>query len=630
MLVVVIVIFALSAAAIALPYEVSIQEVYHSGRGWPPSPIEFGVTKNFSSVVFKPCIAHHHSAYNGLTFTLFSNGNRTFEKYWGRYTVGECPAPEFESPLDNTAADNFTWSGYIGSRSWGFYYFEVRLAPVKKYGAMDRNADPVDFGDVSDLTDAAPVSNAFRISSSSPNVLAYFEDETGEMNDITFDKDARAMVCADTDNNKICDINEPSARACWDNGGDWYRGYCCGFNFTEGFVKSVPINISTFCAETGWGGECRRSITVVENLSINAICGKTSEGKWRWAPLGEPGEIIDLLGWPNASVVSDGERIYSCGNQIGSYTVPDDVYEVCLKTERQRVCIEYYSCSYQDVCVSKVYLWRRNQTISSPATSAFGRFINVSVGSVNHEYSCKDKVVYECSGKTSAFSTNNGVEMGATNPSFTDEILYCASDGDWTADLDTKDRDSCEAAGFSWTGSLCCSEADDTAESYNDLLYPNATGGCWKKIPIPSGEFAVDGRIINYKGQFFGCNITDSAYLAIKDYHSPTKWLVNNSISFCGAVLLNARYGDLPHAVCQPNGFWKFTSEPGGTIYKKIKWEGLAPPGIKVGGCCAYDQCWNGIRCVPLGSYYRVLDEGFVCKLPSEAYQEIPLPPQQP
>jgi hypothetical protein len=644
-LVVVVVICALSASAMALSYEVSVQEMYRHGQYWPPSPIEFGAVKPFESVVFKACIAHHHSAYNGLMFTLLMNGNKTFEKYWDRWAVGECTGPEFEVKLGSfthryTLADNFTWGGYLGSYSWGFAYFEVRLKPLKFYGAIQRDAEAVDltdslgFEDVSDMTDAAPKgTNAFRVSSPSRDLFVYFDDETGETNNLTSDKGAHVMVCPDTNNNNICDRNEPDATDCWDKAnGDWYRGYCCGTNYTEGFVKSVPINITIESVPQSFGTPAR-SITVVNNVSINAVCGKTSEGDWKWAPLDEVGEIVDLLGYPEASVVSDGTKLYSCGNQIESYSVPNDVYELCLKTERQRVCTPTFlgqSCSYQDVCVQKAYPWRSTLTINSPATNPFGDFLYVNAGSSRHMYSCNDGVVYECSGRTGPFSTNNGVEMGATNPSFTDEILYCASDGDWTTDLDIKDNESCNAAGFTWTGTYCCSEADDDAETYNDPAYPNAIAGCWKKNPVKSGEFAVDGRILNYKGQFFGCNITDSAYLALKDYHEPAEWVVNNSISFCGAVLMDARYGDFPHAVCQPNGLWKFTDELAGTIYKTIKWDSsIAPSGIKVGGCCAYDQCWNGARCVPLGSYYRVLDQGFVCKLAPESHQEIPPPPQQ-
>ncbi len=56
-------------------------------------------------------------------------------------------------------------------------------------------------------------------------------------------------------------------------------------------------------------------------------------------------------------------------------------------------------------------------------------------------------------------------------------VYYCASDGDWTKDLDTKDELSCNAAGFNWTGSKCCSELDDIDESYSDVSTPAASIG---------------------------------------------------------------------------------------------------------------------------------------------------------
>ncbi|MEM4263365.1 MAG: LamG domain-containing protein [Candidatus Woesearchaeota archaeon] len=50
---------------------------------------------------------------------------------------------------------------------------------------------------------------------------------------------------------------------------------------------------------------------------------------------------------------------------------------------------------------------------------------------------------------------------------------YCAADGDWTPDLDIKDMSSCNKAGFHWTGSKCCSEADDIpTEYYNEYDTP--------------------------------------------------------------------------------------------------------------------------------------------------------------
>ncbi len=300
------------------------------------------------------------------------------------------------------------------------------------------------------------------------------------------------------------------------------------------------------------------------------------------------------------------------------------------------------------------------------------------------------------------------------------EIYYCASDGDWTKDLDVKDRESCDAAGFTGTGKRCCSEADDVEEYYNDplavveeinavidaasgeeiidqkivldqggdwvrlkgpvsvlvdveserqisegvfelcktfdpvyvdipagetkyvyngepaaedpagytppcvlrntdvrLLKTPARGGCWNKQFIDSGYFAVPDRVINYHGQFYGCNIPQgNPLLQIKDTHLDSK-LIDNSVETCGYVLENAVGGQFPHVYCDASGVWKFTDELKGTINKSIAWTGLMAeqPGIAATGCCKDTQCWNGSKCQSLGSYYRILDEGFVCKI---------------
>ncbi len=403
------------------------------------------------------------------------------------------------------------------------------------------------------------------------NSLVWLGEEDSYAVKETTDLTTHVYACADTNNNGLCDGTEGSFISCNNNGGDWFRGYCCGINYTScQYVKSIPFTKQD-CTSSPY-----RKTTCTnwqDNLSINAICGNNSQGKWEWVPAEEIGEIR-IMNCPNGSVVGNGTAILSCegGNMSGAIT-------------------------------------------------PFEGFKTINAGSVSHEYSCKNKEIYECGGKTGPFSSLNGVETGATNPSYTGETYYCASDGDWTKDLDIKDNESCTAAGFTWTGSLCCSEADDAEEYYNDPAYPNATGGCWDKQPVNSGEFSPDSeRVINYHGQFFGCNVSNNLLLSLIDERKqpPDNWLVNNSISKCGAYLVDIQPGGLPNARCHPSGEWEFTDELGGTIMKSIKWTGLAPKDIQVSGCCAYDQCWDGKKCRPLESYYRVADEGFVCRLPEQ------------
>ncbi len=561
----------------ALPYDVSITEMYRHGMYWPPKTIEFGALKNFDKVVFMPCIAHHHSAGNALSFTLLNNGTKVYEAAWSRVAVGECPAPEFDVSLGNTLADNFTWGGYIGSRSWGFFYFEVRMPPVKKYGAIPRDMEAMDLGEVGVITNSAPGSNAFRISTELPNVFVFFDDSTGERKDITYEKDARAMVCPDTNNNSKCDYDETSFKTCTDAGGDWFRDYCCGTNVTScQYVGNIPINTTRECIKRNSFGICTEYANVVHNSTINAICGNNSRGEWQWVPAEDIGEINEMK-CPDASIVPDGNSFFACGTPFDSITQP------------------------------------------------FGEFRNIRIGSANHEYSCNNKMVFECGGKEGPFSTINGVLMGGTNPGLS-ETYYCASDGDWTTDLDGKDNTSCYAAGFSWTGSLCCSEADDPAEYYNDKS-PNSVGGCWNSQFIQSGEFVMndprveEDRVINYNGSFYGCNITINSLLALRDTHAPSEPVIDNSRGICGYFLFNARPGEpYPHALCYTRtGFWERTEELAGTIIKEIAWPNLVNlslPGISSQGCCGFDQCWNGTQCQSLNSFYRILDDGFMCQMP--------------
>ncbi len=355
--------------------------------------------------------------------------------------------------------------------------------------------------------------------------------------------------------------------------------------------------------------------------------------------------------------------------------------------------------------------------------TAYGLFIGdksdaVSLPGVPFHGSIDEVAVYDKALTPAQISSHAGTPASYCAAAAGADAYYCASDGDWTKDLDVKDVLSCDSAGFKGTGSLCCSEADDASEYYNDPLgaqpdlssliamqsgavingssialsapgsfvlfngparlfvdkwserevyagvYENCKlsssrvieipfgqqryvvnsepapadpagsactlrntlinfeaapgrGGCWNKQFVESGQFAVPGKVINYRGRFYGCRVTDGAVLLLKDTHvsPPNDTLVDNSVETCGYVLNNAvPGGQFPHAVCKPGGVWEFTDELMGTIEKPIAWP-LVGPGISQTGCCAFEQCWNGTKCQALGAYYRIGDQGFVCKL---------------
>ncbi|MEK6984487.1 MAG: hypothetical protein AABX33_07980 [Nanoarchaeota archaeon] len=133
-------------------------------------------------------------------------------------------------------------------------------------------------------------------------------------------------------------------------------------------------------------------------------------------------------------------------------------------------------------------------------------------------------------------------------------ISYCRSDGKFVTELDTsepnrgdaslnnKNKKTCEAAGFKWTGTKCCSEADDNLTSqkeyYND---PGGTGGCWNSNLTISVDFvkSTDNSVINYNGEFHGCaidrrnfNTNNDNLLALRDKHTNNQLITNHVYCF--------------------------------------------------------------------------------------------------
>jgi len=577
----------LSPSVAATLVTVTLTELYRTSGGGccPGGTVEFGANKTLDKVVFAPVIAHHHSGSNSLAFTLFRNGTEVYSTSWSLSAVAQAPV-EYERSLNRTLADRFAFNGYLGSRSSGFAYLEARMVPILLTARLSPEDEPENLGLISDLVDPAPGSTHFRVATTTPNTLVWAGYDTDYTKKLTTDPDGDEAVwaCIDTNGNSLCDVNENAARTCWDAGFDWYQGKCCGRDYAGcqfvGAIQNGTMRVCTPAPRERPGGR-ETCVNVPTFANINSTCGRNAAGEWEWAPLSEPGEIHEFFGCAeNSSLVSDGKKVWQCG----SGTLFGDA-------------------------------------------SAMNVFAGVNLSGETHEYFCENKTITECGGRQ-AFASINTRETGDVKVFNTSSLQYCASDGDWTTDLDVKDEDSCEAAGFFWTGSMCCSENDDRGEYYNDPLALTATagrGGCWNKTYVESGRFAVQNKVINYRGKFFGCRL-NTTVLLLKDSHTD-ETLINNSLGVCGEVLNNAVPGhQYPHAVCNPQGVWEFTKELMGELQKTIKWSALINmSGIRQAGCCAFDQCWNGTRCQPLDAFYRINDRGFVCNLPSAAPQEIPV-----
>lgn len=212
---------------------------------------------------------------------------------------------------------------------------------------------------------------------------------------------------------------------------------------------------------------------------------------------------------------------------------------------------------------------------------------------VDNDFLCKSSEILECCGAGSCLGGEYSISnsMGDGPEKLHGSIYYCSSDGDWTTDLDNKDQQSCEAYEFSWTGSKCCSEADDPNEYYNDI-----EDGCWNKKYVISGEFPNNDShdVINYHGSFYGCKL-DATYfiegnedlLQIKDYHTGEQLIDNKD--YCEVIAEDAYY-------CSFEEVWKENNISPQLHLSKPAWTDNSKK--KNFQCCALDQCYNGDSCI--------------------------------
>ncbi|HSU73228.1 MAG TPA: LamG domain-containing protein [Candidatus Binatia bacterium] len=261
---------------------------------------------------------------------------------------------------------------------------------------------------------------------------------------------ANAYACIDADKEKTCDFIQ--AKPCLDQGGDWiayggpngHGGTCCGAAATGMDTASC----GTYLQDVG-------------------ICGKTADGKWKWASNYLPGDIADLrpvdTGCPDITVVSNGSGFYECGGSTTDIATLD----------------------------ARPLAWINN------------------ISDLPHYYSCNrtKRNATECAGSHGGLSMLNSMPTGTTllTPGGT---YYCASDGIYTKDLDSKDEESCTKAGFAWLAKRCCSEADDAHETYEA---PGDIGVCWDSTFVANGNTVEDGTILAFNGTLQGCNAAVSA-----------------------------------------------------------------------------------------------------------------------
>jgi len=287
---------------------------------------------------------------------------------------------------------------------------------------------------------------------------------------------------------------------------------------------------------------------------MQAFCGENTQGRKVWAALEDVGLINVLDSCPGIELVSDGTTFYTCIDP------PQGAYVGPSQKITDAVIIE------------------------------------------EHEYRCENDRIVECGG-TEPFNAN--ARRTGDSAIIDGQTHYCTANGRWKTSLDTSET-SCVASGFTWTGSRCCGEPDDTLTNYEDQ-----THGCIDNDPIATGSF-LDSQTVNYQGSFYLCEperaVGTQATTSSPEFDgTPINPLGRGP---CGQPLTDAKpAGNAKHLICLPSGAWKFVTSTKTYEKQTTPWQSAQPD-----GCCLDNQCWDGQRCRSIGEYYSVEGGGYLCQ----------------
>lgn len=220
--------------------------------------------------------------------------------------VGYCKygcwvGPEKPLPNSTVRADNLRarqcytryWPRLVGTGFGGVSKFKYEEVVDSTSGIKNIRIDDkeVNLGLIKNLVSTKNATKV-KITTRTPGILVWLGNKGDKKTRIKNTFSGSAWACVDTDNNNQCDYEQ--AKDCLAKKGDWYKGKCCGVDYTT--CQYVP--------------------------EVNALCGKPTPTTWEWAPIDDPGTVHKLLSCPGGSVMSDGKSFFSCGEQFNTVTKP--------------------------------------------------------------------------------------------------------------------------------------------------------------------------------------------------------------------------------------------------------------------------------------------------------------------
>ncbi|MBL7050528.1 Hint domain-containing protein, partial [Candidatus Woesearchaeota archaeon] len=319
----------------------------------------------------------------------------------------------------------------------------------------------------------------------------------------------RCPLGNDKENPSLREWN-PTAHCCGDDANLWYSDRDHNGTFTS---NGDGFNNYNDCAKLVSGKQYLCNVHETNN----------NNSKWHNAP-DEEGDIIFLPCIPQNGMeaMSDGYTWWGCGTNLNCPT----------STSQHQFTGKFFENEKRFTFIDG---WKTSYFCTSPPNSS------------------KQYTIYECQGDRSARSSQSGIQF-STGESFGypgNKVYYCAYQTDtisvtneplstlntqstlWTTDLDLTNKNTCEKAGFIWTGkdeyhlqgdtlhNFCCSEADDNettidGESYND---PEGNGICFRSKYQPNNAFVFKDNhtyteVYVMNGTQHGCALDDQAALS--------------------------------------------------------------------------------------------------------------------